>query len=167
MEEQATGKKANEAKWPKRLPEVTPLQFFVIGLLLQGEKTVPEIRRELNRLNVTGSSGALSRLMKRLCHRAYVCYRSEKGWIGKTPVERRVYCVSNLGLVVWRATRRFYAQFPLPVANLVPEDVIEAELMHLPPNERSAAVPGYVIDEFVERFIEANRRGLPIPFARK
>ena len=123
-----------------RLPEITALQFALLSLLFEGEKTGRQLREELKRCNGNRAAATFSRLVGRMQDAAYVhaevCPRTAAG---RTVRECR-YRLTDLGLIVWKATRRFYNAFdpPPPDLQLVPTD--EAQFADRDPTARRKLV---------------------------
>ena len=120
-----------------RLPEITALQFAVLSLLFAGEKTGRDLRRQLQNCGGPRTSAAFSQLMTRLQDAAYVQARrcTPTAHHQQTPRESR-YRLTDLGLIVWQATRRFYNSFdpPPPDLEVVPTD--EAQFADRHPTDR-------------------------------
>ncbi|MBN1909139.1 MAG: hypothetical protein JW818_05315 [Pirellulales bacterium] len=131
-------KSARAAKRKARLPELSPLQFVAMGLLLDGERRIDDFRAELTEHGGPKSASAFSQLMDRLARSSYVTYRFERVTCEGFTTRRRICRITDLGLLVWQATRQFYATFSTPAADLVPEKVDETQYFHLPPKERRA-----------------------------
>ena len=123
-----------------RLPEITGLQFAVLSLLFAGEKTGRQLREELQRWGGPRTAAAFSGLMRRLQNAAYVdgerCTQAGRG--GAVPECR--YRVTDLGVIVWRATREFYAAFDPPPPELEVVATDEAEFADHDPKRPKALV---------------------------
>ncbi len=110
------------------VPELTGLQFLVVSFLFDGEKTSNELRAELRRRGYTNSKPAFSRMMKRMIKTAIVTYgcRDEDKGDGSTSEDlnsQHIYEVSDLGVLLWRAARDFYASIDPP-----PDDIKAVEI---------------------------------------
>ncbi len=93
-----------------KLPELSHLQFVVIGSLTGGERTGREVRRELKRYRVRQSGPAFYQMMARLEKAGLV-----EGWYTQEVVDgqiikERCYRVTGAGSKAWQECRRFYAQ---------------------------------------------------------
>ncbi len=123
-----------------RLPEITPLQFALLSLLFDGEKTARQLRTELQRWGGPRAAATVSRLMSRIQYAAYVdsrpCNRPDHG---RTVRECR-YRLTDLGLIVWHDTRRFYNAFAPPTSDLQVVTTDEAQFAHHPPKKRRELV---------------------------
>lgn len=121
-----------------KLPEITALQFVTLSLLFSGEKTAGELRRQLGEWGGPRTAAAFSQLMTRLQRRAYIdVVRANR--TGERFSESR-YRLTDLGLIVWQVTQRFYAGFDAPPADLKPVATDEAEFADRPPAERRKLV---------------------------
>jgi DNA-binding PadR family transcriptional regulator len=93
-----------------KIPDLSHLQFFVLGTLLTEEHTGGEIRAELKRLRVRQSGPAFYQMMARL-ESAGLC----RGWYEQEVVDgqlikERHYRITAPGERAWRECRRFYEQ---------------------------------------------------------
>ena len=121
-------KKRRRKGWPR----LTALQFYVLGVLLDGAKTVLEVRAKLTERKQWIDRGALYRLMARL---------ARDGWVEREPMpagsilRQRDYRVTIKGLIAWQRTRRFYLDLRPAGAMLKPSGqskrVAEERLMEL------------------------------------
>ncbi|MEA1952076.1 MAG: hypothetical protein U9N87_11870 [Planctomycetota bacterium] len=110
------------------VPELTGLQFLVVSLLFDGEKTSNELRAELRRRGYTSSKPAFSRMMKRMIKSAIVIYGCrDKGKGDGSTLEdlktQNIYEVSDLGVLLWRGAREFYGSIDPP-----PDDIKAVEV---------------------------------------
>ncbi len=124
-----------------RLPEITALQFALLSLLLAGEKTGRDLRRQLQDCGGPRTPAAFSQLMARLQDAAYVhARRSTPTAHSQQTLRESRYRLTDLGLIVWQATRRFYNAFdpPPPDLEVVPTD--EAQFADRHPTERRKLV---------------------------
>ena len=92
------------------MPELTGLQYLVVSLLFEGEKSSNQLREELMRRGYTHNRIAFSRLMGRLISEAIVTYSiCDDVPEGADSLERQNrYQVSNLGVKLWNASHEFY-----------------------------------------------------------
>ena len=91
-----------------RLPEITHLQFLVLGQLLAVPRAGRDIRAELQRHGVRRTAPAFYQMMARLEDAGFV-----EGWYDQKVVDgqlikERHYRLRPAGLRVWTATRDFY-----------------------------------------------------------
>ncbi len=142
-----------------KLPEITPLQFLVLQVLFDGRKTTDELRRELATRGLSCSAPAMSKLMKRLVAAAFVQPRFRQRSEGKHAVQDRSYQVTDLGVILWKATRDFYAAAPLPPEDIETAISEEAEFAHLERPRRKALLEKEYVRRF-EKLAEAIGRGL-------
>jgi DNA-binding PadR family transcriptional regulator len=93
-----------------RLPEISHLQFAVLGQLLPGEQAGRAIRKQLAQLKVRQTSPAFYQMMARLEDDGLV-----EGWYDQKVVagqilrERR-YSITETGRKAWREASRFYTE---------------------------------------------------------
>lgn len=93
-----------------KLPELSHLQFLVIGSMRGGERTGREIRTGLERFRVRQSGPAFYQMMARLEKAGLV-----EGWYTQEVVDgqiikERCYRITSAGSRAWGESRRFYAQ---------------------------------------------------------
>ena len=119
-----------------RLPELTALQFAALSLLFSGEKTARELHEQLDKWDGPRTSAAFSQLVERL-RRATLIQGIREGQPGQRFSECR-YRVTDLGLIVWEATRQFYAGFAPAPGDLQPVETDEVEFADYPPAQRRA-----------------------------
>jgi DNA-binding PadR family transcriptional regulator len=91
-----------------RLPEVTHLQFLVLGLLRSDERLGRELRDELAGHRVRRSAAAFYQMMARLEEAGLV-----EGWYDQKVVEGQIikerrYRLTKAGARAWAETRDFY-----------------------------------------------------------
>ncbi len=118
---------------------MTPLQFLVIRLLFAGQRSGPQLRRELAALGVRRSPPAFSRMMQRLESQVFVDCRHRCRRRGDATIRDCRYRVTDLGVIRWKAAREFFCQ-PLPPEGLVPVATEEGELDGYSPRARKAIV---------------------------
>ena len=139
------------------LPKLTPLQFLVIRLLFQGERSGPQLRRGLAGLGVRRSPAAFSRLMQRLVWQVLVDCRQHTHRRGDTVVRDHRYRVTDLGVIAWKATREFFCQ-PPPPDDLVPVATEEGELAAYAPRIRKSIIRRRLTKEFPDLFPKKHER---------
>jgi DNA-binding PadR family transcriptional regulator len=91
-----------------KLPDITHLQFLVLGVLLNGEHPGRTVRDAIARFGVRRSGPAFYQMMARLEREGMV-----KGWyeqiaVGDQMVTERRYRILPAGSKVWTRTRAFY-----------------------------------------------------------
>jgi hypothetical protein len=92
----------------RKLPDITHLQFLVLGRLLDEEQAGRVIREELSRFGVRGSAPAFYQMMARLEESALV-----EGWYDQQVIDGQIikerrYRATKAGAAAWKATRAFY-----------------------------------------------------------
>ena len=90
------------------LPDITHLQFLVLGALMDGEATGREIRENLAEQRVHKTGPAFYQMMARLEDSGFV-----QGWYNQKIVEgqiikERQYKITSLGIEAWESVRDFY-----------------------------------------------------------
>jgi DNA-binding PadR family transcriptional regulator len=93
-----------------KIPELSHLQFVVLGSLLGRERTGREVREELRRYRVRQSGPAFYQMMARLESTGLV-----KGWYTQEVIEGQIikerhYRLMAEGVRAWRACRSFYKE---------------------------------------------------------
>ena len=92
------------------LPDLTHLQFLVIGILMGSEKAGRDIREEMAKHGAKKSSPAFYMMMKRMEDAGFV-----KGWYVKEDIDgqivrERTYRVIGNGVRAWEESMEFYAR---------------------------------------------------------
>src|SRR4051794_24971311 len=90
------------------IPDLTHLQFLVLGVLLSGEKSGRDLREELKREGAGKTLASFYQLMARLEEAGHVKGRYEQELIDGIPVKERVYTVTGEGISAWENVRDFY-----------------------------------------------------------
>jgi DNA-binding PadR family transcriptional regulator len=93
---------------PRAIPEITHLQFVVLGLLRAGEKTGRHIRRALARHGVRRSAPAFYQMMARLEDARFVSGEYDQKIVDGQIIKERRYSLTPQGEAAWSATRAFY-----------------------------------------------------------
>jgi DNA-binding PadR family transcriptional regulator len=93
---------------PRAIPEITHLQFVVLGLLRAGEKTGRHIRRALTRHGVRRSAPAFYQMMARLEDARFVSGEYDQKIVDGQIIKERRYSLTPQGEAAWSATRAFY-----------------------------------------------------------
>ncbi len=96
------------------LPRLTPLQFLVIRLLLDGRTSGRKLRRELGRWGAGMSKPAFSQMMRRLQVAGLVRSDRVSQDSAGLPIRYCVYQARLEGLKRWRAAADFYARLEEP-----------------------------------------------------
>jgi DNA-binding PadR family transcriptional regulator len=96
------------------LPGFTHLQFVVVSLLMDGERSGRQIRSSLADEGVDRSGPAFYQMMARMEEGGLVQGRYEPAWIGGQEVIERLYQVTDEGRKRWDSTLRFYRRFCSP-----------------------------------------------------
>src|SRR5688572_25956137 len=91
-----------------KLPDLSSLQFVVLGALLQGERSGQEIRDELAKQKLEKSGPAFYQAMSRLEDAKFVKGRYEEKMIGGQRIKERRYELTGSGERAWNQTRDFY-----------------------------------------------------------
>lgn len=93
-----------------KLPEITHLQFLILGLLMDGETPGHKLRDLLAKQGIKKDGPGFYQLMARLEDDKLV-----EGWyasrvIGDQKVKERRYKMTGRGESAWEQTRNFYAR---------------------------------------------------------
>ena len=93
-----------------RLPQVSHLQFAVLGALLPGEQRGRELRQKLKQLRVRHSGPAFYQMMARLEDAGLIeGWYTQKVVSGQIIKERR-YAITAAGRRAWQEARAFYME---------------------------------------------------------
>ena len=93
-----------------KVPEITHLQFFVIGTLMNGEVSGKHVRAELRQQGVRKSGPAFYQLMARLEDSGFVSGRYDQKVIDGQIIKERRYKLCGKGVQAWERTRDFYLE---------------------------------------------------------
>jgi DNA-binding PadR family transcriptional regulator len=93
---------------PRPLPDVTHLQFLVLGLLRGGTRTGHALRRGLARHGVRRSGPAFYQMMARLEDAGLVGGEYDQKIVDGQIIKERRYALTPAGERAWGATRAFY-----------------------------------------------------------
>ena len=99
---------------PKRLPQITPMQFLVLGLLKEREHPGRVIRDALAAHGVKRSAPAFYQLMARLERDRLVDGWYEQVMAGDQAVTERRYRLRPAGAKLWTEARDFYTAAIVP-----------------------------------------------------
>jgi len=116
------------------LPELTPLQFVVLHVLAGGSKRPAELRDALREVGIPRGLSAFARLIRRMEYGAWLVVQYDAPGRRCVLAECQI-AITDLGVAVWEATRKFYADMSLP-ADVAPVATEIGQLAHLPARER-------------------------------
>ncbi len=105
---------------------MTALQYLVVSCLFAGEKSTRELRREVGRLGFLARPSPFRRVLQRLANDLIVVAQSKELRRNGRVSWEHYHRVTDRGLSLWQATRRFYLDRPEPSPNL---DVLESDYM--------------------------------------
>jgi DNA-binding PadR family transcriptional regulator len=90
------------------MPDITHLQFLVLGMLRQSPRLGRHLRRELARHGVRRSGPAFYQMMARLEDAGLVDGEYDQKIVAGQIIKERRYRVTPDGAAAWNATRDFY-----------------------------------------------------------
>ena len=93
-----------------RIPEITHLQFLVLGMLRGGERTGRLVRRTLKRHGIERSGPAFYQMMARLEDADLVAGDYDQKIIDAQIIKERRYALTPAGEAAWKKTRDFYVE---------------------------------------------------------
>lgn len=93
-----------------KAPDITHLQFQIIGILIGQEKSGQAIREELLNQGVKKSGPGFYQLMSRLEESGYIAGWYKQKAVGDQIVKERHYKAEGAGIKAWRATSDFYVK---------------------------------------------------------
>ena len=91
-----------------RLPELSHLQFAVLGLMLQQPRSGSEVRDALKQFRVRQSGPAFYQMMSRMEKTGLVEGWYERQMVEGQAIKERHYRITAEGKRAWRESRRFY-----------------------------------------------------------
>jgi DNA-binding PadR family transcriptional regulator len=100
----------------RKLPDLTHLQFLVLGVLLTGEQSGRTIRRAIDEYGIHRTAPAFYQMMARLERDGIVEGWYEQVKVGDQAVTERRYRATAAGSRMWTQTRAFYEGVSLGVA---------------------------------------------------
>jgi DNA-binding PadR family transcriptional regulator len=99
----------------RRLPEITHLQFLVLGILMPGETSGRKVRSALASYRVRRTAPAFYQLMARLEDAGLVDGRYEQKVVEGQLIKERRYRITPAGAAAFKETREFYLR-PVPAS---------------------------------------------------
>jgi DNA-binding PadR family transcriptional regulator len=93
---------------PSRIPDITHLQFLVLGMLRGSPRLGREVRRALARHGVRRTGPAFYQLMARLEDAGLVGGEYDQKVVDGQIIKERRYTLTPPGAAAWSATRDFY-----------------------------------------------------------
>jgi DNA-binding PadR family transcriptional regulator len=91
-----------------KIPDLSHLQFIVLGQLLAGEATGRSVRESLKRFRVRQSGPAFYQMMARLERAGLAEGRYTQDVIDGQMIKERHYRITPNGAAAWRDCRSFY-----------------------------------------------------------
>ncbi len=134
------------------LPNLTPLQFLVLHLLFVGPQTGEQLRRMLRTYGVRQSRTAFSRMMMRLVVANYISAQVSTHRANEQTIRQCRYVITDLAVLDWMKTQKFYLNLAPPSADLVPLSTESGELAAYEPTLRKQLLD--------QRFGNRIKRGL-------
>ena len=95
---------------PRRIPEITHLQFLVLGMLREAGRPGRFIRRALARHGVRRTGPAFYQMMARLEDAGLVEGEYDQKIVEGQIIKERRYTLTPAGDAAWSATRAFYSE---------------------------------------------------------
>ena len=92
-----------------RIPDITHLQFLVLGLLRRGDRPGRLLRRALARHGVERTGPAFYQMMARLEDAGLVAGEYEQKVVDGQIIKERRYALTPRGDAAWISTRAFYS----------------------------------------------------------
>lgn len=92
----------------RRIPEITHLQFLVLGLLKDGSALGRAVRRDLARHGARRSGPGFYQMMARLEDAGLVAGEYDQKVVDGQIIKERRYTLTPAGARAWSATRDFY-----------------------------------------------------------
>jgi DNA-binding PadR family transcriptional regulator len=90
------------------MPDITHLQFLVLGMLRVEPQLGRHVRKELARHGIRRSGPAFYQMMARLEEAGLVDGEYDQKVIGGQIIKERRYTLTSAGAASWNATRDFY-----------------------------------------------------------
>ena len=95
---------------PRRIPEITHLQFLVLGMLHDAERPGRYLRRALARHGVRRTGPAFYQMMARLEDAGLVDGAYDQKIVDAQIIKERRYALTAAGAAAWASTRAFYSE---------------------------------------------------------
>src|SRR4051812_12490825 len=95
---------------PRSIPDLTHLQFLVLGILRAGTHTGRHVRRALARHGVRRTAPAFYQMMARLEDARFVSGEYDQKVVDGQIIKERRYTLTARGQAAWNATRAFYTE---------------------------------------------------------
>jgi len=92
----------------RRVPEITHLQFLVLGMLRGGARAGRVVRRSLKRHGIDRTGPAFYQMMARLEDAGLVDGEYEQKIVDGQIIKERRYTLTKSGDAAWTSTRAFY-----------------------------------------------------------
>ena len=92
-----------------RIPDITHLQFLVLGILRAGERPGRFVRRALARHGIARTGPAFYQMMARLEDAGWIDGFYTQEVVDAQIIKERRYRVKPAGVRAWNSTRDFYA----------------------------------------------------------
>jgi DNA-binding PadR family transcriptional regulator len=92
-----------------RIPDITHLQFLVLGMLRGGERPGRLIRRALARHGIARTGPAFYQMMARLEDAGFVGGEYDQKIVTGQIIKERRYALTPRGDAAWTSTRAFYS----------------------------------------------------------
>jgi DNA-binding PadR family transcriptional regulator len=92
----------------RRIPDITHLQFLILGMLRSEARLGREIRRDLARHGARRSGPAFYQMMARLEDAGLIDGEYDQKIVRGQIIKERRYTLTPAGQTAWRATRDFY-----------------------------------------------------------
>ena len=92
-----------------RIPDITHLQFLVLGMLRRGERPGRLVRRALAKHGVERTGPAFYQMMARLEDAGLVAGEYEQKVVDGQIIKERRYALTPRGDAAWTSTRAFYS----------------------------------------------------------
>jgi len=93
----------------QRIPDITHLQFLVLGILRAGERPGRFVRRALARHGISRTGPAFYQMMARLEDAGWIDGFYTQEVVDAQIIKERRYRVNPAGVRAWNSTRDFYA----------------------------------------------------------
>src|SRR6188508_3019497 len=92
-----------------RIPDITHLQFLVLGMLRSGERPGRTVRRSLAKHGIARTGPAFYQMMARLEDAGFVSGAYDQKIVDGQIIKERRYELTPRGDAAWTSTRAFYS----------------------------------------------------------